>query len=329
MINIGTAHIRNWIFVTGSIRSGTTFLSDILSTPLSVDYIHEPFNIRCGMPGMDQRYRYITETLENNEMRTLDRQFQKLKQYDFELRTSSYHKDPFHIKMIKKVVGSRGPFFLRLAKANYLHRHCIVKDPTAPLITRHLHTAYQFKPVIIVRHPASLVASFKRVSWWPQTRELISQPLFVRDCLSEEDLAYYSSYDHSSLTDACFHWLFTNRTLLRWADAFGWPVITHEELCASPVQTFRALYDTLGLPWSSYVERKIHRKTHGGNSPEARQGRVQDFSRDSAEIFEMRRDSLTADQRRIIFDITSEVTLQLYSRASFNLSDTRAAASHF
>ncbi|PEN09242.1 hypothetical protein CRI93_00490 [Longimonas halophila] len=320
MINVGTRHIKNWIFVTGSIRSGTTFLADILSTPLSVDYIHEPFNVRCGMPGMEKRYQYIAETLETDTMQMLDRQFERLKQYDFALQTSYYPNDPSHLKLIKKVVGSRGPFFLRLAKANYLHRHCIVKDPTAPLVARHLHTAYQFKPVVIIRHPASLVASFERVSWWPETQKLLSQDAFVRDYLTEQDLANYNSYDHSSLTDACFHWLFTYRTLLQWANAFEWPVVTHEELCASPVETFGALYDTLGLPWSSYVERKIHRKTHGGNSPEAKQGRVQDFSRDSAQIFEMRRDSLSPSQRQTIFDITQEVALQCYSRKSFNLN---------
>lgn len=268
---------------------------------------------------MEQRYQYIAETLETDAMRALDRQFEKLKRYDFDLQTSRYANDPSYIKMIKRVVGSRGPFFLRLAKANYLHRHCVVKDPTAPLVARHLHTAHQFKPVVIIRHPASLVASFARVSWWPETRKLLSQPLFVRDCLSEEDLDWYRSYDHSSLSDACFHWLFTYRTLLEWADTFGWPVITHEELCAHPVETFGALFDALQLPWSSYVERKIQRKTSDGNSPEAKQGRVQDFSRDSAQIFEMRRDSLAPSDRQTIFDITQEVALELYSRESFNL----------
>jgi len=326
MINVGTDRIQNWIFVTGSIRSGSTFLADVLSTPLSVDYIHEPFNVRCGMPGMEKRYQYIAETLETDTMHVLDQQFERLKQYDFELQTSYYPNDPSHLKLIKRVVGSRGPFFLRMAKANYLHRHCVVKDPTAPLVARRLHTAHGFTPVIIVRHPASLVASFERVSWWPQTQKLLTQEAFVRDYISEDDLSRYESLGQSPLADACFHWLFTYRTLLDWADTYSWPVVTHEELCAQPLAVFQRLYDTLGLPWSSYVERKVRRRTHGGNSPEARHGRVQDFSRDSAQIFAMRRDSLTADQRRIIFDITSAVALELYSQDSFNLSDTPAAA---
>lgn len=327
MINIGTDRIQNWIFVTGSIRGGTTFLADVLSTPLSVDYIHEPFNLRCGMPGIKRRYRYIADTLETPAMRTLDQRFEQLKRYDFELRSSYYDQDPYHVKLIKKAVGSRGPFFLRLAKVNYLHRHCVVKDPTAPLIARRLHTAHQFMPVIIVRHPASLIGSLNRVGWWPKISELFDQPAFIRDCLSARDVAHYHSYEPSALTNACFHWLFTYRTLLEWAETFGWPVVTHEALCADPVSVFRDLFDTLNLPWSRFVARKIRRRTGTKNSPEARNGRVQDFSRDSARIFEMRRDALSAAERQTIFEITQDVAMALYTRRSFNLPGAPASAS--
>jgi hypothetical protein len=53
MLKIAVNRIENWIFVTGVIRSGTTFVGKVLSLPLSVDYIHEPFNPLCGMPGID------------------------------------------------------------------------------------------------------------------------------------------------------------------------------------------------------------------------------------------------------------------------------------
>lgn len=52
MFKLAVDRIKNWIFVTGVIRSGTTFVGKILSLPLQVDYIHEPFNPLCGIPGM-------------------------------------------------------------------------------------------------------------------------------------------------------------------------------------------------------------------------------------------------------------------------------------
>ncbi|WP_299489984.1 hypothetical protein [Acaryochloris sp. IP29b_bin.137] len=52
-------------------------------------------------------------------------------------------------------------------------------------------------------------------------------------------------------------------------------------------------------------------------SAEARQGRFHDFNRNSAEIFSIRRDSLTIEERKIIFDHVQDVALQIYSRDSF------------
>jgi hypothetical protein len=54
-------------------------------------------------------------------------------------------------------------------------------------------------------------------------------------------------------------------------------------------------------------------------SPEAG-GNVQDFQRDSASIFETRRDSVDPDTRQAIFDLTSDVALKVYDRSSFALS---------
>jgi hypothetical protein len=54
MFKLAVDKIDNWIFVTGVPRSGTTFAGKILSLPLEVDYTHEPFNPRCGMPGISQ-----------------------------------------------------------------------------------------------------------------------------------------------------------------------------------------------------------------------------------------------------------------------------------
>ena len=42
-----------------------------------------------------------------------------------------------------------------------------------------------------------------------------------------------------------------------------------------------------------------------------------DLRRDSAQIFETRRDAIAPEQRRALFEIVKGVTLQRYSRESF------------
>ena len=48
-----------------------------------------------------------------------------------------------------------------------------------------------------------------------------------------------------------------------------------------------------------------------------RKGRVQDFRRDSADIFETRRDSIPRAKRKEIFDIVEDVASAFYTRESF------------
>ncbi len=94
-------------------------------------------------------------------------------------------------------------------------------------------------------------------------------------------------------------------------------MITHEQLSQQPISAFKQLYNDLDLPWSESVQNKILKQTQGNRSAEAKKGRVQDFKRNSAEIFKMRRDSLSLQERQSIFEIVKDVALQVYTEESF------------
>jgi hypothetical protein len=320
MLNVGTDDIETWVFVTGVIRSGTTFTGKILSLPLPVDYIHEPFNTGCGMEGMNRRYRYVRPGLDTAEMRRIHRLTRRIFDYDFSLQTVCYDGDSWYRNLGKRLVGSRGPFYLRLAKANPFHRAAVIKDPTASMMSRYLADRFGVEPVILIRHPVSLVASFRRLDWWPQAEKLLEQQALVTDHLAgaPEASKRSSSCLPDPVANACRHWCLVNRVLLRWARRHNWPVVRHEDLCENPRERFRQLYDRLSLPWTRRVPSKIESLTSAA-SPEAG-GNVQDFQRDSASIFATRRDSVDPDTRQAIFDLTSDVALKVYDRSSFALS---------
>ena len=320
MLNVGTDAIDNWVLVTGVIRSGTTFIGKILSLPLEVDYIHEPFNTGCGMPGMDRRYRYVRPSLDTTEMQRLHDRTTDLLDYDVSLQTVYYGDDPWYRNLAKWLVGSRGPFYLRLAKANPFHTAAVLKDPTASMMAKYLHERFEVRPVVVIRHPVSLVASFRRLDWWPTAEKLLEQPALVRDHLDAKTTSVPSADpdlpDH--MADACHHWCLVNQVLLDWADTYDWRIVRHETLCASPLETFHRLYDDLDLPWSERVQLKIQELTTAA-SPTADNNDVQDFQRDSEGIFETRLRSVSPSHRRAIFELTRDVALRVYSEASFAL----------
>jgi hypothetical protein len=308
---------ENWIFVTGAIRSGTTFLGTVLSYPRETDYIHEPFNPQCGMPGIEFGHRYIRPTSEAIACHPYHSLAESIFSYDLTLRTYNPKSDPFSRRLLKVLVGSRGPFNLKLAKLNIFRKSAVLKDPHAVLLTEYLANTFDVKPVLIVKHPLSFLASLKRVNWWPSPIEIADQQDLIEDHFKLEQSFLCQDWSTPLLRSAAF-WRCIHKVLLNQLGRHPeWILITHEALSREPVVHFKHLYKTLSLPWSSDIENKVVSLTQGNKSARARSGRVQDFKRNSADIFRVNRESLSIEERRAVFEIVQDVALQLYSRESF------------
>jgi hypothetical protein len=175
--------------------------------------------------------------------------------------------------------------------------------------------------LILVRHPVAFVASILRLGWDEELDliHLSQQPELVEDYFSDE-----SQFLHSKRNDviekAAAMWRALNKVLLLQANHHSnWIVITHEALSQSPLETFQRLYQIYDLPWSMSVKNMILKTTNSKNTVEASTGRVQQFSRNSSEIFKLRRKMLSLEQRKKIFEITSDVALKIYPSESFDI----------
>ena len=220
--------------------------------------------------------------------------------------------------MTKQLVGSRGPFYLRLAKINVFHKAAVIKDPIGILLAEYLHLNFGVKPVIVIKHPVSLIASLKRVNWWPHPCELADDQL-IEDYFCDEADFMDRSWSTPMLASAPY-WRALHKVLLWQASNYpNWQVVTHEQLCQNPVPTFKRLYEVLDLPWSESVKRRILKLTQSNRSTEARKGVVQGIQRNSVDIFEKRRSSLSIEERRAIFEVCKDVVLQVYSKESFGI----------
>ena len=305
-----------WIFVTGAPRSGTSFVGRILSLPLNVDLIFEPTDPLVGMPGIDRRYVYLRPGETHGEYARL---LARIFTYDIRYRSPSVAPgDSWMTSRRKRIIGPRGAVHLWLAKLNPFHDCAVIKDPDGCLLTEYLHARYRVRPVICVRHPTAFVASYlhHRFAW--DLPELAGQPALLEDYFNGE-ASIFDVDPRDRVAGAAVLWLALNRVLLEQSSRHpDWIVVVHEELCAEPVATFRRLFDQLGLPWSSYVERAVRRRTGAHNKAEARSW--QDHFRDSAALFELRRNMLTPAEREKVFAITREVALRIYPEESFGLT---------
>lgn len=109
MMKVRMHRIGNWILVTGAIRSGTTFMGRVLSLPLTVDYLHEPFNGGYRLPdGEPFRPRYVRPDPDGGATRHYRRHVAPIFSYDFGLNTVRHPADSWHKQIAKRLVGSRG-----------------------------------------------------------------------------------------------------------------------------------------------------------------------------------------------------------------------------
>lgn len=309
--------IKNWILVSGAIRSGTTFTGRVLSLPLGVDYIHEPYNQTHLKPQEKVSHPYVRPTIDTPEMEEYHEFTKRLLNYDITLPNYVPKSDPLFKKLFKSVLGSRGPFYLRLAKANIFHHATVIKDPIALFMAEYLHSHFQVKPVVLVKHPVSFIASLKRKNWWDNTPKFVNQSSLIKDFFSDEPDYLEKEWSNPIETTAAY-WRTVHKVFFSQSRKHpNWHIVKHEDLSQDPVAVFHKLYLELDLPWSDSIERQIIEMTGAKGSNKVTSGKVHSLRRNSSEIFKASIQSLSQEERRAIFDIVKDVALPIYSRESF------------
>lgn len=309
--------IKNWIYVTGAPRSGTTFTGYMLSIPRNVDYLHEPFNNEVGMSAIKQSYIYTRKGL-SNEQETADI-VNSIKNYTMILKNGIFPNDGLSKKIFKTCIGSRAKIHYYLARTNPFHDTTVVKDPTGVFLTKYLVENFGFKTIALVRHPAAMVSSFLRCKW---SKDLLLTPLraqkdFVRDQFADEPNFLFQAWNND-IEAIAVSWRIVYKVLFRFAkETKNILLVTHEELCEDSIGVFKRLYAYCNLPWSIQTERKIKKLTSTKNRIQT--PKMHDFKRDSKKLFQVRLNQLTKEERRRIYEITGEVAEKFYPRETFML----------
>jgi len=166
------------ILVTGSHRSGTTWVGKMLSLPRSIAYIHEPFNIKrqasAGGLGLPYWFYYI-----NGEADKVIGHFSEVINYQCNFR-----------EWFKSVQTTKG--VLRLIRdvsitsyRKLLSLRPLVKDPIAIMSAGELCRKFGFKVIVMIRHPAGFVSSIKTHQMDHSFDHFLQQPNLLEDRLGE------------------------------------------------------------------------------------------------------------------------------------------------
>lgn len=252
--------MRKNILVTGSHRSGSTWVGKVLAKSEHSYYIHEPFNL-----GNKSSYKtplnYWFEYIGNDSVKQ-----QAFVDYIHYYCNGNFHS--LYDRMKRNSIRSY-PYILKSETLKILNRNKrkIFKDPIAFFSADFFYNYFDSDVAILIRHPAAFAESLKSKDWKHDFTHFIQQP-----DLMENKLLPFKSDIQAFLTDnekqkdiiehAILLWNIFHHQILEYQKNYNsWHFIKHETLSINPQEEFKILFKKLNIEFDSTVEKFITETT--------------------------------------------------------------------
>jgi hypothetical protein len=299
------------ILVTGAHRSSTTWIGHILAASVDLAYISEPLNA-LHRPGVLREpvqywYNYICEENQMSILPAFEDILHFRYHYWLELKSLRSVKD---VGRMLRDIG-------RFSKGRLRGAQPLIKDPFAVFSAPWFANQLGCQVVIAVRHPLAFVSSLKRLDWQFNFRDLLIQPLLMRDYLEpfREDMV---AVQKDVITQGSLLW----RVIYAVVDQFraahpDFIVIRHEDLSRDPEEGFRELFESLGLTYTSNVQTKLKNYSQSGNTKELSKKKVHGIRLDSQANLSNWKKRLSEYDISRIRQLTLDVADKFYTKESW------------
>ena len=300
------------ILVTGTHRSGTSWVGKMLAADAGTAYISEPLNV-LHRPGVfhvsvHHWYQYICEENENDYLPA----FRELLEFDYNLW------DEIRSLRSRRDVLRMGRDFYIFYNALTRGQRALWKDPFAVFSTPWFAKRLDCKVVITVRHPAAFASSLKRLNWPFDFQNLLDQPLLMRDHLDPYRREMESVKPEDVIGQAALLWkLIYNAVHAARSLHPDFLIVRHEDLSRDPIPGYRALYAALGLEYTPRVEKIILNSSSSENPQELSRRKVHAVKLDSRANLDNWKKRMTADEIERVRRITEGISTLYYSDAEW------------
>jgi hypothetical protein len=254
------------VVVTGMARAGTSWVGRLLLASGELTYINEPLNpdhppgrspgVLAAPVPVERHYQYIAEHNEDGWLVPFADTLGLRYHLAAELRQN---RSPYDLARMARYAGSFLAGRLR-------GRRALLDDPYALLASGWLAGRFGCRVVVVVRDPAAMLASWKRLGWTTDLGELLGQPDLMRDWLAP----YRAELEAVAATPGDL----PGRVGVLWRILHlvaaeherrhaGIRVVRYEDLAADPQAGFADLYAWLGLELGERARRAVTQATTG------------------------------------------------------------------
>jgi hypothetical protein len=312
------------ILVTGTHRSGTTWVGKMIASSPRVGYIWEPFNPnhKKGVFAKDveQFYTFVDDTNSNLYDQALNDTL------NFKYSLTSQARCVRNLRGIGEMLLA----YQRTRLFRIERRRALMKDPNALLAAEWIASRFGAQVIVLVRHPAAFVNSLIKASWNHPFEDFLEQPNLISGPLApfKEDFLRAVEKPIGILDQGILLWRALHHTISQYRRKHpDWLFVRHEDLSMHPIDAFDPVFKFLRLEYSPEVRKTIEAATRVGN-PAERPGEVwPPFAKlDSRLNVKRWADRLTAGQIEHIQERAEDVWREFYNDEDWRSERTSLAS---
>jgi len=307
--------MKSPILVTGSHRSGTTWVGRMLCASGEACYVHELFNV--GLPGprwMPKSFPYWFFYIPVGHDTIYQSDLQKV----MELRYPLF-RNILRIRSLRHW-GRLVRDYFQSQFGRLKGKRPLIKDPIALFSAEWLASKFDMKVVVMIRHPAAFASSLKRLNWQFDFTNWLNQELLMRDLLSpfRDQIYEYARNKKDIIDQAILMWNVMYSVVHRYQQAHpDWIFVKYEQLALNPLEEFRKLYHRCELTWNKKAEKVIMAYSDANNIKEVAPNDPGTIRRDSRAVSKIWKKRLSKEEIKRIYIGTREVSSLFYDETDW------------
>jgi len=237
------------LLVTGTHRSGSTWIGRVIEKSNKFTYLEEPMNLNNTEHAIGC-FKYWFQYLTSKDTDLINK-LQLL-----------------NVNSIKK--GKRALF----------------KDPISFFAIDSYIEKMNSDILISVRHPAAFVSSINRLGWSHDFKHFLEQEELMDDYLApfRDEIINFTKNEKSIIEQGILLWNIINHNAIKFKQKYPEIyMVRHEDLSLSPIEEFEKIFTYFNLPFTSDVKKYLHETTNSKNTTEAKNNVIHQLHRNSKE----------------------------------------------
>ena len=307
---------RRGILVTGSHRSGSTWLGKMIALSPEVGYIHEPLNPISNRTGkfklnLKNWYQYVEDL-------PIDKAYQAYKQtLSFNYSISDELNYINNWRDVARLIRD----FSAFKWYSLTGKRPLLKDPFALFSADWLSENFDLFIIVLIRHPAAFVNSLKKANWHFPFDNLLVQNNLINTRLYKfsASIKDAAENDWDIVEQGILLWNVVHDTIYNYwksfSDSESWIFLRHEDVSAGPEEEYGWLYNRLGLEYTKKIKEGIRNCSTSGNPVDMSKvkGKQQGIKRDSKANRMVWKNQLTKKEIEKIKSETYHISSCFYS----------------